>query len=102
MDDRELGALLDAWTPDAPDQGLTRRIIGSAPRGGTEAWRPRRWWISGAGLAAACLLGIVAGAEIGRISLQSVAASGGDAEVAASLENVTVFGASADLGRSDG
>jgi hypothetical protein len=103
MDDEELGALLDAWAPEPPSLGLTRRIVASAPRAGIEAWRPRRLWISGVGLAAACALGVVAGAEIGRVSLQS-AASGSDADLAAaaSLENVTVFGASADAGRTDG
>jgi hypothetical protein len=105
MDDEELGALLDAWAPDAPSLSLTRRIVASAPHVGIAGWRPRRLWISGVGLAAACAAGVIAGAEIGRISLQSVGASGQDADLAAaaSLENVTVFGAAAaDVGRTDG
>jgi hypothetical protein len=104
MDDEALGGLLDAWAPAGPSASLTRRILASAPRMGIDGWGPRRLWISGVGLAAACALGVVAGAEIGRISLQSAAASGSDADMAAaaSLENVTVFGTAADAGRTDG
>lgn len=60
-----LDTALDAWRPQPASGGLTDRILAAAP----DAVR-RRWpkWLSpaalGAGLAAACAAGVVAGVQV--------------------------------------
>jgi len=86
-DDRALGALLDAYRVEPPSEALRMRVLAAAPKA-----RPRRaWprpavWLSGAGLAAACLVGLVTGAGLG----SSISAR--DADVAGAIAPVAVFG----------
>jgi hypothetical protein len=60
-----LDAALDAWRPKPASAGLTERILAAAP-----AAVRRRWpkWLSpaalGAGLAAACAAGVLAGVQV--------------------------------------
>lgn len=59
-----LDSLLSA-APPPPVSGLLReRIIASAPRPERVVWRRGGAWMSGAGLAAACVLGLLAGANL--------------------------------------
>jgi hypothetical protein len=60
-----LDAALDSWRPAPASAALTERILAAAPRP-----RRSRWpvWLSpaalGAGLAAACVAGVIAGVEV--------------------------------------
>ena len=62
----QLDAMLDAWSMDAPGAALARRIAAGAPAART--LRARDLWISGVGLAAACVIGIMVGAGFGASS----------------------------------
>jgi hypothetical protein len=79
----ELDSLLDAFAAPARSPGLASRIVGGAPRP-----RVRRWigWLMpvglGAGLAAACAAGIVAGAQF-HASPSTPGASDADALITA-------------------
>jgi len=85
-----LDAALDAWRPAHAGAALLERIVAAAPQA-----RSRRWidWLSpaalGAGLAAACVAGVVVGVEF---SQQSSAAR----EVAVS-NTLTAISSSLDL-----
>ena len=62
--DKDLNRLLDAYRVPAPSAGLRERVLAAAPkrraRGGFDPF----WWVSGAGLAAAGVAGIVVGATL--------------------------------------
>ena len=63
--DQDLNRLLDAYRVPAPSAGLRERVLAAAPkgrraRGGFDPF----WWLSGAGLAAAGVAGIVVGAAL--------------------------------------
>ena len=62
-----LDKMLDAWSPEGPSAGLGDRIAAGAPA--ARALRPRDLWISGVGLAAACVIGIMVGAGCGASGL---------------------------------
>jgi len=69
-----LDAALDSWRPAPASAALVERILAAAPRA------RRRWpvWLSpaalGAGLAAACVAGVIAGVEVSeRASASEVA-----------------------------
>ena len=64
---RRLDQMLDAWAPPEASAGLRERLAAGQPRPRT--LRPRDLWISGAGLAAACVIGLVVGAGVGAASL---------------------------------
>jgi hypothetical protein len=65
----QLDALLDAWSMDAPSAALAQRIAAGAPA--ARPLRARDFWISGVGLAAACVIGIMVGAGLGASSQSS-------------------------------
>jgi hypothetical protein len=79
----ELDAILDAWSMDGPSPGLAQRIAAAAPAPRT--LRARDLWISGVGLAAACVIGIMVGAGFGA----STQASGTTHETDTATVNVT-------------
>jgi hypothetical protein len=83
-----LDAALDSWRPSAAPAGLAERIAAGAPRP-----RRGRWpaWLSpaalGAGLAAACVAGVVAGVNVSqRASDSEVALTNTLNAVSASFE----------------
>jgi hypothetical protein len=55
-----LDEVLGAWAPQAASTALRDRIAAGAPA--VRALRPRDLWISGVGLAAACVIGLMVGA----------------------------------------
>lgn len=61
---RALDDLLDMSPAPMVSGVLKQRIIASAPRLERPVWRRGGAWISGAGLAAACMLGIFAGSNL--------------------------------------
>ncbi len=77
---RPLDRMLDAWAPDGPSAGLRERVAASAPA--VRAVRPRDLWISGVGLAAACVIGLLVGADLGASGLGQGTAHEGDTAVA--------------------
>ncbi|HZC15521.1 MAG TPA: hypothetical protein VE309_02055 [Caulobacteraceae bacterium] len=76
-----LDQMLDAWAPDSASGTLAARIAASAPA--PRVLRPRELWISGVGLAAACLIGVMVGAGFGAASLNASPPRNSDAETAA-------------------
>jgi len=60
---RRLDQALDAWAPPEASAGLRDRIAAGQP--GPRTLRPRDLWISGVGLAAACVIGLMVGAGVG-------------------------------------
>src|SRR5580692_8872374 len=53
---RPLDRMLDAWAPDGASAALRARIEAGVPA--ARILRPRDLWISGVGLAAACVIGL--------------------------------------------
>ena len=98
--ERALDAQLDAWRLEPPSVALRDRIVAFRPpvRAARPAWRSRRLWLSGAGLAAACVAGVLAGVNIGAGGAPpGLRSTDRDAEaLSASLEGVTVFGSRLD------
>lgn len=60
----ELDVFLDKAASAAPSLALKERIIALAPRQLRPAFTRRGAWASGAGLAAACVLGVMVGANV--------------------------------------
>jgi len=90
-----LDAALNAWTVESPSAALRARVAGGLPA--VRAPRARALWLSGAGLIAAGLVGLMVGAGLGRTSLAPApAASDSDAAVAAALNSSTEFAPSVD------
>lgn len=56
--------LLDLSPAPAPSMDLRDRLLALAPRQVRPMWRRGGAWISGAGLAAACVLGVMVGANM--------------------------------------
>ncbi len=84
----DLDALLNSSPAVVPSYDLTQRIVATAPRSRHVAWP--RWLFPagmGAGLAAACLAGIITGTEVSR----SVAPQDSEAQVTA-MDDVVGFG----------
>jgi len=84
---KSLDATLAHWTLDAPGADLAARVTASAP---ASRLRARTLWISGVGLAAACALGVLAGAQLGS-SLHPVGSERDDPAVTAVLDGATAF-----------
>ncbi len=91
-----LDGALEAWILDHPRTSLREQILLATPGWRVPAYRqPRVWW-AGAGLAAACALGVVAGALTSGPLLHGPR---GDVAVLAGFDdNTTVFGTSLDAG----
>ena len=77
---RRLDEMLDVWTPDGASPALRERIAASAPV--RRSFGPRDLWISGVGLAAACVIGLMVGAGLGVASLRQSPAHDGDSATA--------------------
>ena len=63
--DKDLNRLLEAYRVPAPSAALRERVLAAAPKGrrAPGGFDPF-WWLSGAGLAAAGVAGIVFGAAL--------------------------------------
>ena len=68
-DAESLDRLLGAAPSPAPSAVLREEIIASAPRA-KAGWMRRGAWMSGAGLGAACVLGVVVGANLSGLYLE--------------------------------
>ena len=64
---RRLDQMLDAWAPPEASAGLRERIGAGQPS--VRPLRARDLWISAAGLAAACVIGLMFGAGVGAAGL---------------------------------
>ena len=95
LDEGDLDALLDAWLIDEPSAALGARAMAARPR---PRLRPGAVWLSGVGLAAACVLGLLVGANVGQANLTQPASSerDGDAAVAAALNGSGEFAPNLD------
>jgi hypothetical protein len=91
---KQLDDLLDAWRLDPPASDLRRRVAASAPL--VRLLRPRTLWLSAAGLAAACVMGVMVGADVERTVLHAQPAS--DPAVTAALDGASEFTPNIDLG----
>ena len=99
--ERALDAALDAYAAEAPSLALRQRILVGAPRPRqTRAWRPSGgFWLSGASLAAACVVGVVFGVSLGGAMAGSEAAVDRDTEASSAFGAVTVFSSPIDVDR---
>jgi hypothetical protein len=98
---RALDGALDAWKLDAGSAILRERITAGAPKPRLVRSPPRRVWWAGAGLAAACAMGMVVGANA--VSLGLLAAPTTADPIGAALtssDNLSVFGTTLDLGKT--
>ena len=87
---------LDAWVVPAVGVELRRRVLAAAPSAGTRLSWPR-FWLSGAGLIAAC----AAGALVGAVFIEpALGGAIGDRSETASLlmEGVRVMGLPLETG----
>ena len=96
----QLDALLDAWRVEAPPADLSRRVAATAPL--PRLLRPRALWLSAAGLAAACVLGLLVGADAERAGLgaQPTSEHEVDPAVTAALDGAAEFTPNLDVGTS--
>jgi hypothetical protein len=96
---RRIDGLLDAWRVDSPDARQRDRAAVSAP---ARQLRRRALWLSSAGLAAACILGVLAGVDIGHASLPAQPTSEREADpaVTAALDGSSEFTPNLDAGVS--
>jgi hypothetical protein len=90
---KALDVALDAWTLDAPSAALAERIAAGAPVG--RSLPARAVWLSGVGLAAACALGVLVGAQLSAAP-QATSADHDDPAVTAALDGNTEFTPSLD------
>lgn len=82
-----LDEVLGAWAPQAASAALRDRIAAGAPA--VRRLRPRDLWISGVGLAAACVIGLMVGAGFAATGLGQPPAHEGDtatANISAALD----------------
>jgi hypothetical protein len=96
-----LDEVLDAWALDAASPLLRERIAAGAPA--VRALRPRDLWISGVGLAAACVIGLMVGAGFGANGLGQPPAHEGDtatANISAALDGTPPAVPTLDEGES--
>lgn len=95
--EQALDTQLDAWTLPPPALPLRSRITAAAQAGrGRPTWRSKRVWLSGAGLAAACAAGIVAGVSFGGSGIGPLSGDRDAEALAGSLDGVAVFGSRLD------
>jgi hypothetical protein len=94
---KRLDGLLDAWRLEAPGLDLERRVAASAPL--ARLLRPRSLWLSATALAAACVIGVLVGADLERTTLHAQPASEqNDPAVTAALDGASEFTPNLDLG----
>ncbi|WP_374571665.1 hypothetical protein [Phenylobacterium sp.] len=93
----ELDAALDAWRPQLASHALREAIIAAAPRVrrglGLAGWLTRAGL--GAGLAAACAAGVVAGAQVSLLS-QAPAGAAAVASALTGYEAIALDGSSSE------
>ena len=97
----ELDAMLDAWSPDGPSAALRERIAAGVPV--ARPFRVRDLWLSGVGLAAACVIGIMVGAGFGASGLGAAPSHETDtatANISAALDGTAPAVPSLDEGSS--
>ena len=87
-----LDAALHAWRLGPPPADLQARIAAAAPL--ARLFRPRVLWASAAGLAAACLLGVMLGAGVG--PTLTAAQPAADSAVTAALDGASEYTPSLD------
>jgi hypothetical protein len=75
-----LDEVLGVWAPQSPAAALRDCIAAAAPA--VRGLRPRDLWISGVGLAAACVIGLMVGAGFGTNGFGQPAAHEGDTATA--------------------
>jgi hypothetical protein len=94
--ERRIDAMLDAWTADPASLSLRERIAAAAPgmRRARPVWRSPAFWLSGAGLAAAGVMGLMVGASLGEG--HGRAASGDEDVVAAAFDSIAATATPAD------
>jgi anti-sigma factor RsiW len=99
---RALDQALDSFDSEPPSLALRQRILARAPRPrSAPAWRlGRAFWLSGAGLAAACAVGVVVGVSLGGAMATSASQADRDTEAAAAFGTVTAFGAPVEASRA--
>ena len=97
---RRLDQALDAWSLAPASAVLWEKVVASAPLPRLVR-RPARLWWAGAGLAAACAMGMVVGANLADVGLTpaSTTAAATGAMVSSS-DSLSVFGSSLDLGKT--
>jgi hypothetical protein len=96
-----LDEVLGAWAPEAASAALRGRIAAGAPV--VRGMRPRDLWISGVGLAAACVIGLMVGAGFGATGLGQAPAHEGDtaaANISAALDGTPPAVPTLDEGES--
>ncbi len=97
---RTLDEALDAWTAPTPSAALRERILATAPRPRRQPAPARIWW-AGIGLAAACAMGMVVGANLADVGLAPAATTAAaTGAMATSGDSLSVFGSTLDLGKS--
>jgi hypothetical protein len=96
-----LDRALDAWSLPATSAVLREKVVATAPKArGTVRPAARLWW-AGAGLIAACAMGMVVGAnlaDLGFTPASTTAESTG--AMLTSSDSLSVFGSPLDLGKS--
>ena len=95
MMDKDLNRLLDAYRVPPPSPALRERVLAAAPKPGRRWVVDPFWWVSGAGLAAAGVAGLVFGAALSPPSLDEPEAV--LAEAASYEEVLPVDGVEAQL-----
>jgi hypothetical protein len=90
-----LDEALDAWRPPAVDHALRERVLAGAPRARAGLTGRFGFWLSGAGLAAACAAGVVVGmagsaAAVSDAQADELLAAASPVESPADLLNFTV------------
>jgi hypothetical protein len=94
---KSLDGLLDAWRLDAPAAEFQRRVAATAPL--AKLLRPRTLWLSAAGLAAACVMGVLVGVDVERTTLHAQPTSEqSDPAVTAALDGASEFTPNPDVG----
>ena len=97
-----LDEALDAWVLEPAGAALRERITQTGARRRL-AWplvREARVWWAGAGLAAACAMGMVVGANLADLSAAQAQAGEVASGVLTASDNLTVFGSTVDLGKT--
>ena len=97
-----LDQALDAWTLPPESAALRETIVSAAPGPRARAFvlRPIRLWWAGAGLAAACAMGMVVGANLDRAGLLTTPTTDSGTALLSTSDSLTVFGATLDTGKS--
>ena len=99
---RRLDEALDAWTMEPAGAVLRERVVAGGPKqhAARRGANVRRLWWAGAGLAAACAMGMVVGANLDQTGLFSSPSADASAALLTPGDSLTVLGATVDTGKS--